>query len=447
VVVEDQIFAEITEFNEFQMCASEEGVLGLGFSDQSSHFFPSVLSHLKDTLVHPIFSLYFHDTDDYPDNDEGPNANMTALSANSEIVFGAVNQERYDGCLSWHDVDTTSQTPVDNTDYGGLDTDTFSQFWNFKLDQVSVGGTQVEGVDMAIIDSGTPFIIGPPAAISVLAEVEGVYCLDLGAGIPIEVNCTNEDGFDAAVIDCDKPLFNVDFEANGETYSLQKDDLIVEVDSLTDEEGDTMCLLRILGTFDVDGWILGAVFLNRHYSVFDFVNNKIGFARLSKDSAGTTCNNDMPLDISTMDAGNPSPGPPPPPPPQPVAAPTKAPLVPTATGTLDTVITPKPQQPPPPPGPPQLPPDDNLDTPWTNGEKSDTPKSKSNPSPIPGLTPQELFGVVIGILVVSILGLLLMSRRRHGGSRRSGGRYSRATANQGLSDYETELELTGGVLS
>lgn len=45
------------------------------------------------------------------------------------------------------------------------------------------------------------------------------------------------------------------------------------------------------------GWVLGDAFLTKYYSVYDFVNKRIGFAKASKESS-TVCDTDTPFDLS-----------------------------------------------------------------------------------------------------------------------------------------------------
>lgn len=262
--IEDQIFAQITSFHEFKNCAGEEGLLGLGFSDISSHNFPTVLSNLKDKLRHPVFSLYLNEQDDYPPQDFEPDGGDSQgnesfgtarpTSASSEIVFGGVNQKHYENCLSWHDLGQ----------FQLQDGETFKGFWDFKLDGVRIGGSELPSSSLAILDSGTSFLMGPADAVGILAKLENVICIDMSdPSASYEVECDDPAGFDAAVLDCNQPVFDLDFIADGTTYTLTRDDLVIEVPAK--DGGDPICVLRLLGTFELDGWILGDVFLNRYY--------------------------------------------------------------------------------------------------------------------------------------------------------------------------------------
>ena len=55
IVIENQIFAQVNNMTRFAACESEDGVLGLGFPEISSHNFPSVVSNLKQILDVPIY--------------------------------------------------------------------------------------------------------------------------------------------------------------------------------------------------------------------------------------------------------------------------------------------------------------------------------------------------------------------------------------------------------
>ena len=289
LTIKDQIFAQITTLSNFQSCASEEGIFGLGFSFISSHNFPTPMNNLLSRLRHPIFSLYLDPTNDYPEETESSESqshgNGHAVTSNSELVFGGVNQKHYEGCITWHDLGQFQDA------YSG---DTFVGYWDFKLDAVEVGGTQMPSSSLAVVDSGSTYVVGPSEAVGQIAQINGANCFESMPGKdPIPVACDSPGGFDAAAVDCDKPFFDLEFKANGVTYVLNKEDLLLTVAT---SQG-TVCLLRLQGSNDIPGWILGDVFLNKYYAAFDFHKKRVGFAKASKRSADI-CETDLPLDLS-----------------------------------------------------------------------------------------------------------------------------------------------------
>ena len=289
LTINDQIFAQITTLSNFQSCASEEGIFGLGFSFISSHNFPTPINNLINRLRHPIFSLYLDPTDDYPEETKSGESKAHgsghAVTSHSELVFGGVNQKHYEGCITWHDLGQFQDT------YSG---DTFVGYWDFKLDAVEVGGTQMPSSTLAIVDSGSTYVVGPSEAVGQIAQINGADCFESVPGKdPIPVACDSPDGFDAAAVDCDKPFFDLEFKANEVTYVLNKEDLLLTVAT---SQG-TICLLRLQGSNDIPGWILGDVFLNKYYAAFDFQKKRVGFAKASKRSADI-CETDLSMDLS-----------------------------------------------------------------------------------------------------------------------------------------------------
>ena len=247
VEIPEQIFAQITELEGFTACAGEEGLLGLGFSDISSHNFPTTLNGLKKILKNSVFSMYLDKThDDYPgdnipDGDEGYGLDH-ATSAHSELVFGGVDQTKYKGCLQWHALGQFHEIS------GG----TFAGYWDMMLDGgVLFNGNELLGASkLAIVDSGSSFILGPSEAIGAIAEQAGVLCFDLSGIDPEVVECDSPSGFDTAAYDCDQKFGSIQFVADGFTYTLNEED-ITEV-FLTDE--GPICLMRLMGSFQLPGW-------------------------------------------------------------------------------------------------------------------------------------------------------------------------------------------------
>jgi hypothetical protein len=249
VKVNEQVFAQVTQLTHFETCESEEGILGLAFSFISSHNYPSLLSNLEHALLHPIFSLYLDATDDYPaDTSEGAPiidaygneefGKAQPSTSSSQIVFGGVDQKHYEGCLTWH-----------NLGQFDLNTgDIFVGYWDFRLEDVRVGGTSLPTSALALVDSGSSYIVGPLDDVGKFALMNGATCFLLeDINNPKEVDCDSKWGWDSAMIECDRPFFNLEFIADGVVYVLEKEDLLLRVDT---SYGDA-CILRIVGNTDI----------------------------------------------------------------------------------------------------------------------------------------------------------------------------------------------------
>ena len=244
--VEDQVFAQVKSLHQFTTCEAEEGVFGLAFTMISSHNYPSLLSNLDNTLLHSIYSLYLSAKDDYPpdmsttysDFDQFGNleyGGARPLQASSQIVFGGVDQRHYEGCLHWHDL---GQFEDLNTG------ETFQGYWDFALEEVRVGGTQMPTSSLALVDSGSSYIVGPPEDVSQFAVMNSATCFDLtDPDNAAQVDC-GDAAFDLAVVECEQPFFNLEFVADGVTYVLEKEDLLMTMET---EYGET-CVLRLTGS-------------------------------------------------------------------------------------------------------------------------------------------------------------------------------------------------------
>jgi hypothetical protein len=118
-------------------------------------------------------------------------------------------------------------------------------------EEVKIGGTVLPASKLAVVDSGSSFLLGPRDAVAVIAQLEQVLCFNLDEdNVPEQVECDNEAGFDAAAIDCEQMVFNLDLVADGVTYTFGKEDLVEVID--TDGQGP-ICLLRIMSSFEFDG--------------------------------------------------------------------------------------------------------------------------------------------------------------------------------------------------
>lgn len=360
IQIDNQIFAQVTTFGGYTTCSGQEGILGLAFSEISSHNFPTLLSNLKDVLKNPVFSMYLDDTlDDYPGSlEDAADAEASgtaepvvhATSANSGMILGGVDQTRYEGCLGWHELGQFRQ----------ISGDTFKGYWDFKLDKVTFQGQELPRSTLALVDSGSSFLLGPTEAVGALAKLAGMECFVIGDdGMPRKslfverdvdrssmtaltrivfselVPCDDDLGWDTAAYDCSLTFGELHFEADGITHTLMRDDITDMVDT---DEGP-ICILRALGDFQLPGWILGDTFFNAHYAAFDFVKKRVGFASLAQDST-SVCQDDWEIDITNNGQSVPSghgpstPQVPLPSPPVPApAAPAPAPLAQTSSSS------------------------------------------------------------------------------------------------------------------
>jgi hypothetical protein len=208
------------------------------------------------------------------------------MGAHSEILFGAVDHKHYHGCLKWHDLAI----------FEG-DESTKVQFWSFNLNGARVAGQDLPYGDIAIVDSGSTFVIGPTEAIGTFADVNKFECFVFDEfGDVFDVDCGNEDGFEVAAMECDNsntPFEPLQFIAHGVVYELGADELVTRV---TTEDGD-ICIVRILSDPGFSIWILGDVFLDRYYAVFDFDTKRIGLAE-NAAGQGSICPDDWMLDVA-----------------------------------------------------------------------------------------------------------------------------------------------------
>ncbi len=256
--ISHQVFAHVTHIANFATCEEEEGILGLANAMTTTHGFPSFLGNIlrhstfdngkNKVFPYNIFGMYLRaDVDDYAGVDI-TNENEKPR-ASSELILGGVNQEHYLGCLNWHSLLKSSE------DLSG--TGEFSKYWSVRLDDVKVGGTSLTkssssaGELIAVLDSGSSYIVGPQGPVAHMVKLNQAKCFRMassgegGAADPKEVDCDDAGGFDGAVLNnCDDPFFSVEFVIEGRVYVLEKEDLMVHLDTLF----GTVCILRVVAS-------------------------------------------------------------------------------------------------------------------------------------------------------------------------------------------------------
>ncbi|CAJ1965739.1 unnamed protein product [Cylindrotheca closterium] len=286
IEIPSQVFAQSSTAIYPNRSCYRVGYLGLGFSDFTIHNFPSLLSNLKEQQL-AVFSLYLGDHNDYGSfmnkttHIEQIIRQMPPVSATSELTFGGVNPKRYKNCLRWHEV---GQFPEKG--------ETFKGYWDFALDQVKVGSTELSSSSLAMVDSGKDFSAGPQESVGRFAKLLGLTCRNRteSGEYSIPVNCDDPFGYAAAYIECSYSysMQALTFVADGNAYHFSPSELFHEEASLL---GGRICVLNLEGVPGHPGWVLGMDFLRQYYTVFDYGRKRLGFAEATAQSS-TVCEAD-----------------------------------------------------------------------------------------------------------------------------------------------------------
>lgn len=161
------------------------------------------------------------------------------------LMLGGVDQSYYTGGFSWIDLKEPS-------------------YWQFHIESVALGGTtrKLHHNSLAMADTGTSLIYGPPTEVSMLVEALGLQ---------------GPNDYGEYTTSCkEKPNFpDIKFGMGGHVFAISAEDYFIEVD-------DDTCMLGIQGDPEFESshfWILGDVFLSNFVSVFDYDNLKVGFAK------------------------------------------------------------------------------------------------------------------------------------------------------------------------
>merc|ERR1712006_35832 len=142
-------------------------------------------------------------------------------------------------------------------------------YWEIVLDDVQVNGKSISSAKRGVVDSGTSLMVVPSNEIKAVADAVGAKRLSIIPPLNKEYK-----------IDCDASAPDIDFEIDGKTYSLTKEDY-----SLVDED---QCLFAFMGQ-DIPApvgplIIMGDVFMRAHYVKFDEGNKQGGFAKIVTSS-------------------------------------------------------------------------------------------------------------------------------------------------------------------
>jgi cathepsin D len=237
------------DFNNYPM----DGILGLGRATSDALDSPTIMQVLNDQghLAENILGIHLQRSSD--GNKDG------------QITFGGVDSSKFAGKLSYSKTITTDS-------------------WQIPADDAGVDG-KAAGFKgkTAIIDTGTSYILMPPA------DADALHQLIPGS---------SQNG-ERYVVPCSSSA-NVYFTISGVKYSVSPKDYV-------GKQSGTGCQSNIIGhqPFGPDDWILGDVFLKNVYTVLDFDHGWIGFG--TKTGAGaSTSSTATTSSVSSTGTGAPS---------------------------------------------------------------------------------------------------------------------------------------------
>lgn len=240
VQVADQTFAEaISEPSLSFVAAKFDGILGMSYASIAVDGVPPAFNNMiaQGLVQDPVFSFWLSRNPSAPQG--------------GEIIFGGSDPAHYTGDITW--------VPV-----------TRKAYWQFEVDSVQISndsaGSLCEGGCQMIADTGTSMIAGP------IAEIKRLNTL-IGA-VPF---MSGEYYVDCSKIDT---MPDVSFVIGGKSFSLTAKEYVLQM--FNGNSKKSACISGFVG-LEIPPpagplWILGDIFIGRYYTVFDFGNDRVGFA-------------------------------------------------------------------------------------------------------------------------------------------------------------------------
>lgn len=240
--IPEATFIEITEEDgDVFQDGDFDGIVGLSFPDDADEL-PTLFDDIWETglIDEQKFSFYL----DRSDNSE-----------QSAITFGGVDNTKFEGDLTYHD--------VANEDY-----------WSIAAQQLLVNNEDTgictnDNACKLVIDSGTSLFTGPSDNLKTLFEL-----------LHPDDGCKN-------LVD----LPTITFVADGVNYDIKPEEYVLTVTESGVEDphhhSDQDDVVECVGAFyelDIPApegpiWVMGDIFMSKYYSVFDRETRKIGLAK------------------------------------------------------------------------------------------------------------------------------------------------------------------------
>ncbi|KAG8905957.1 Type I transmembrane sorting receptor [Tulasnella sp. 403] len=215
------------------------GLLGLGFpanaESGATPFFVNLVNNR--VLTSNVFAFYMSRNG----------------GSGSELCLGCTDSSKFTGSVSYHPLDPSA-------------TNGQQFYWNTPSAGFSYNGGSPTGSFSAVIDSGTTLIYIPTAAAKALyAKIPGAKDASstLGAGF--------------YTYPCSAKLGAIALKIGSQTYPLNPQDF--NLGQAT--SGSSQCVGGIIGSDDTGAnlAIVGDEFMKNWYSVFDYGNKRVGFAK------------------------------------------------------------------------------------------------------------------------------------------------------------------------
>lgn len=182
----------------------------------------------QNAVDQPIFAFYLGD------------------NAPGELTFGGYDPTKFEGELAY--------VPLQSATY-----------WEIPMDGITAGdykaGPNPDGSPITgIVDSGTSLMVGPRAEVTKLATAVGAKPNIMGQ----------------YTVDCDKldEIPDIVFTIGGNDYTIPGKNAVLQAQGT--------CLFSFMAMdFPPGGpqWILGDVFMRQYYTVFNYVDETVGFAK------------------------------------------------------------------------------------------------------------------------------------------------------------------------
>ncbi|KAF8473672.1 aspartic peptidase domain-containing protein [Russula ochroleuca] len=212
-----------------------DGTLGMGFRGISQLNKPTIFETLveENQLEEPVFGLVL-------------------AESNSELIIGGRDHSRYKGDLVY--------TPVNGR----------AGYWLAELDRITINGNDTQvGTKRAIIDSGSPFLLG-----------EQNFVANIYANIPGSARLNSAESLDYPfwTYPCNTTV-NASIFFNNTPFNISSDNFSLGT------LGGGLCV-GAFAAFPASPtyygyWVIGDNFLRNVYTEFDYGNIRVGFAQLA----------------------------------------------------------------------------------------------------------------------------------------------------------------------